>query len=316
MFQNFLGAGQEFWSSGPGAAVQGASNLAYGQNPPYALDDFAAIYPQFFGPKTALSGCGLTTGSAVITAPSVDGLSTGQFVQSSGMPKGTVIVDVGSGNFTVNTTATVTNTNATVQVYEAAPLPAYVVKLYLNLAYSSLQFVRWQEQWCIAMSLFIAHYLTLFMQASSSEVLTTLATTVHGEVPAGAVPGSVFTLSAVPPGGALQSLTLNGAFQTPGVDYALDGQTVTMIAPVAHGSLWATWPVQVQALSPVWGSPSAIAAAGLAGGIQTSKSVGDVSVSYSVLSSLENWGAWNMTKFGILLATMARVIGSGPMLIW
>jgi hypothetical protein len=290
--------------------------LSRGPNPPYALDDFAAVYPQFFGQKTALSGCGLTAGSTSITVPSVDGLSTGQFVQNSGLPKGAVIIDVGSGNFTVNNATTVTNTNATVQVYEAAPLPAYVVKLYLNLAYSSLQFVCWQEQWCIAMSLFIAHYLTLFMQASSSEVLTTLATTVHGETPVSAVPGSVFTLSSTPPGGVLQSLTLSGVFQTPGVDYTLDGQIITTTNPVASGQLWATWPVQVETFSPVYGTPSAIAAAGLAGGIQTSKSVGDVSVSYQVLTSLENWGAWNLTRFGQLLATMARVIGSGPALIW
>ena len=133
MLQNFWGAGQEFWSSGPGAAVQGASNLAYGQNPPYTLDDFFSVYPQFFGPKTALSGCGLVIGNAGITAPSVDGLSMGQFVQSAGLPKGTVITDVGSGNFTVNNAAIATNANATVQVYEAAPLPISVVKMYLNL---------------------------------------------------------------------------------------------------------------------------------------------------------------------------------------
>ena len=316
MLQNFWGAGQEFWSSGPGAAVFGATNLVYGQNPPYALDDFAAVYPQFFGPKTSLSNCGITSGNLNITVPSTDGLTMGQFLQGVGLQKGTVITGVGTGFITVNVAASATNANATLQIYEAPPLPACVVKMYLNLAYSSLQFARWQEQWLIAMSLFIAHYCTIFLQTSASEVLATLATTVHGEVPVGAIPGSTFTLSAVPPGGALQSLTLNGLFQTPGVDYALDGQVITTTNPVASGSLWATWPVQIEVFSPVYGTPGAVAAAGLAGGIQTSKSVGDVSVSYQVLTSLENWGAWNLTKFGQLLATMARVIGSGPALFW
>jgi hypothetical protein len=316
MLQNFWGAGQEFWCSGPGSLFFNASNLVYGQNPPYTLDDFASIYPQFFGPKTLLSNCVLVNGSLSITVPSTDGLSMGQFLQGAGLQKGTVITDVGLGTITVNNAVTADAASATLQIYEAAPLPAAVVKMYLNLAYSSLQFVRWQEQWYIATSLFIAHYCTLYLQSSSSEVLTTLATTVHGEVPSGAVPGSVFTLSADPPGGVLQSLTLGGSFMTPGVDYTLDGQVITTTMPVASGSLWATWLVQVEALSPVYGTPSAVAAAGLAGGIQTSKSVGDVSVSYQVLTSLESWGAWNLTRFGQLLATMAKVIGSGPMLIW
>ena len=313
MLQNFWGAGQEFWCVGPGSPVV---NLPRGQNPPYTLDDFASVYPQFFGPRTALSGCGLTSGSTTINVPGTDGLVMGQFMQGTGLAPGTVVTSVDTGIITVNTPVTATSANATLQIYEAAPLPASVVKMYLNLAYSSLQFVRWQEQWLIAMSLFIAHYCTLFLQTSSSEVLSVLSTTVHGEVPVGAVPGSAFTLSAVPPGGALQSLTVNGLFQTPGVDYTLDGQTITMAFPVASGALWATWPVQVQALSPVWGSPGAVAAAGLAGGIQTSKSVGDVSVSYQVLTSLESWGAWNLTRFGQLLVTMAKVIGSGPMIFW
>ena len=313
MFQNFLGAGQEFWCSGPGSPVV---NLARGPNPPYTLDDFFSVYAQFFGPATLLSGCGLTSGSTSITVPSVDSLSMGQFMQGTGLAPGTVITSVGSGTITVNNAVTATNSNAALRIYEAAPLPAIVVKMYLNLAYSSLQFIRWQEQWYIAMSLFIAHYCTIFLQTSASTVMTSLATTVHGEVPAGSIPGSVFTLSATPPGGQLQSLTLNGLFQTPGVDYTLDGQTITTVIPITSGALWATWPVEVQALSPVWGSPGAVAAAGLAGGIQSSKSVGDVSVSYSVLSSLESWGAWNLTKFGQLLATMAKVMGSGPMIFW
>jgi hypothetical protein len=150
-------------------------------------------------------------------------------------------------------------------------------------------------------------------------VFSQLITTIHGEVPSGAVPGTVYTLSAVPPGGALQALTVNGVFQTPGgVDYTLDGATVTTtnVTP-AGATLYATWPVQQQVFSPVAPvSGAAVAAQGLAGGIQTSKSVGDVSVGYQTLSSLANWGAWNLTRYGQQLATMAAVVGSGPMVIW
>ena len=314
--QNFWGAGQEFWSSGPGAAFQGATNLVYGQNPPYALDDFWQVYPQFFGLATAVSGCGTTSGSAVITVPTVNGLMPGQFLMCQGVPTGAVITSLGNNSVTVNNKATVTASGITMQVFEAMPVPAAVIKMYLNLAYASLQWLRWREQWYIAMSLFIAHYCTLWAQTSATELVLQLVNTIHGETPGGAIPGSVFTLSAVPPGGALESLTLQGLFQTPGIDYTLDGLTITMTVPIARGSLWATWPVQIQQFTAVAQTPASIAAQGLAGGIQTSKSVGDVSVSYQVLESLKDWGAWNLTKFGQLLATMAKVIGSGPMVIW
>ena len=105
-------------------------------------------------------------------------------------------------------------------------------------------------------------------------------------------------------------------FQIPGVAYTLVGNTITFANAVPiNAVLYAMWPIQVETFSQVPVTGASIAAQGLAGGIQASKSVGDVSVSYAQLTSLENWGQWNLTKYGQQLATMARVIGSGPMLI-
>lgn len=59
-----------------------------------------------------------------------------------------------------------------------------------------------------------------------------------------------------------------------------------------------------------------IAAQGLSLGIQTAKSVGDVSVSYQPITGLEDWGAWNLTIYGEQLAQFAKMVGSGPMLLW
>lgn len=61
-----------------------------------------------------------------------------------------------------------------------------------------------------------------------------------------------------------------------------------------------------------------IAASGLAFGIQTSKSVGDVSVGYQAIltAGLEQFGAWNLTLPGQLLATAAQAVGAGPMLLY
>ena len=62
-------------------------------------------------------------------------------------------------------------------------------------------------------------------------------------------------------------------------------------------------------------SPSV--AAGLAKGVQVSKSAGDVSVSVQAITSgWESWGAWNLTVYGQQLMTLAKIIGMGPMLVW
>lgn len=64
------------------------------------------------------------------------------------------------------------------------------------------------------------------------------------------------------------------------------------------------------------GTVGQIAAQGIGKGIQVAKSVGDVTVSYEPVGGLENWGAWNLTSYGQQLATFARIIGMGPMLLY
>lgn len=308
------------WGSGYGLDACGCGfflsgmNLVFGQNPPYYLDNFLAVYPKFFGQATPVVGCTTVNGSPTVAVPTTSGLLMGQFLQASGLPPGSVIIAVGSNQVTLNQNATASASGVTLFAYETPPIPVAVTQMYVNLAVASLIQARWQDAWAIAISWFVAHYLTLFASTDAAEVMTMLVTT-YGEVPSGAVPGTVYTLSTVPPGGALQSLTVNGVFQIPGgVDYTLSGLTITFTAPTPSGAqLWATWPIQTPSTAV---STAQIAAQGLAGGIQTAKSVGDVSVSYQVLTSLEEWGAWNLTKYGQLLATMAKTIGAGPMVIY
>jgi len=320
---NFNGWLQTAWGSGASyevvcAEFYGATNLVFGQNPPYYLDDFKAIYPKFFGLATALSGCATTLGSAVVTVPSANGLDYGQFVQAFGVfPKGTVIIGFGNGTITLSNAALVASNNVTLQIYQQSPIPTGVILMYLSLAYASLVQARWQEQWFVAMGWFLAHYCTLYARSDASEVFETLQTAIHGEMPTGAVPGTVYTLSGAPPGGSLQALTKNGSFLVPGSAYTLSGNTITLTAvTVLNDVLYATWPVQIQAFIANAPNGAEIAAQGLMGGIQTSKSVGDVSVGYTALVALEMFGQWNLTVYGVQLATMAQVIGSGPMVIW
>lgn len=56
-----------------------------------------------------------------------------------------------------------------------------------------------------------------------------------------------------------------------------------------------------------------------AAGLQTSKSVGDVSVSYDFSNSLkgiESWGQWTTTKFGQQFASMAKILTKAGSYVW
>lgn len=59
-----------------------------------------------------------------------------------------------------------------------------------------------------------------------------------------------------------------------------------------------------------------IAASGLAIGIKTSKSAGDVSVGVSILNDLGGWGQFQLTLFGQQFASIAKAIGSAPILLY
>lgn len=316
LINNFWGAGQAFESSGPCSWFAGASNLVFGANPPYYLDTFLAFFPKFFGLPTVVPNCGTASGSQAVTVPSVYGFMYGQLVQNSNLPPGTVVTGLGNGTITVSNPATASSSNTPLVAYQQPPIPTAVILMYLMLANSSLVQARWQEQWMVAMGWFIAHYATLYAKSDASEVMELLQAATHGEVPQGTAGQAIYALSTVPPGGVLQSLTNNGVFLVPGTDYVLSGQTITLLNPQLGDALWATWQVQVQQFTSIQPNGAQIAAQGLAGGIQTAKSVGDVSVSYQSLASLEDWGAWNLTAYGQQLATMAKVVGAGPMLIY
>ena len=63
-----------------------------------------------------------------------------------------------------------------------------------------------------------------------------------------------------------------------------------------------------------------IIAAGLAKGLQSSKSAGDLSVSYDFSflngSDFNGWGTYKMTAFGQQFVTIAKIYGMGGMVVW
>jgi len=75
------------------------------------------------------------------------------------------------------------------------------------------------------------------------------APSVHGEVPSGTRPGTVYTLSAPPPGAVLM-LYKNGLLLVPVTDYMLNGNTITLTVAVQPlDKLWAQWPATANVLS-------------------------------------------------------------------
>ena len=66
-------------------------------------------------------------------------------------------------------------------------------------------------------------------------------------------------------------------------------------------------------------TPAEITAAGAAKGLVGSKSVSGVSVSYdnsTVLSDFAGYGAWKLTKYGVQLLTLLRIVGKGGIAVW
>lgn len=64
---------------------------------------------------------------------------------------------------------------------------------------------------------------------------------------------------------------------------------------------------------------SQVIGAAQAKGLQTSKSVGDVSVSYDfshIAEDLKGWAAWTTTEYGLQFATMAKMLGKGGMYVY
>lgn len=117
-------------------------------------------------------------------------------------------------------------------------VPDVMVTAWVNLAHAAIQKGRYREYWETAMGLFIAHWLTLYLQGKAPETNS---------------------------------------------------------------------------------SAEAIVNAGLAKGVQTSKSAGDLSVSYDfsqVAGDFNGWGTYKLTLYGQQFVTIARLVSMGGMTVW
>lgn len=112
-----------------------------------------------------------------------------------------------------------------------------LIDTYIGMAIECIPYSRWQTQWSFGVSLFVAHFLTLYLMTQDD---------------------------------------------------------------------------------PTCPASQVIAKSKSAMGIASSKSVGDVSISYDhgYLDSVNSWGTWNLTVYGQQYVTLAKLMGKGGMYVW
>jgi hypothetical protein len=151
-----------------------ASGIVLCGNPPYTVTDFLSVYAKFGGPQSTFNG-DFTQGSNVVnnvSAPDLVGLATGQLFVNPNFTADALIVDVGSNSFTLSQPSQNTASAQRCVVYKTPFVPIIVIRTFLNLALASVMYQRYAEAWFMAMSLFLAHYCTMFLRTEAGPNLT------------------------------------------------------------------------------------------------------------------------------------------------
>lgn len=202
------------------AAVSQALNLGpCGGNPLYQVSDFLSCYPKFgtgIQGLTAVSpGSSAGSGYAVndvlaVVQPDASGGTVKVTAVSGGVPTAYAVVTQGTGYSVASGLATTggTGTGATVNVTNITPtsvvvVPQLVLQLYINFASSCLSSSRWGTAWQLAMNLFVAHYVTLFMQTEGNPGSTPgaiAASGIAGGIVVAQAAGDVSQSYEAPPG--------------------------------------------------------------------------------------------------------------------
>lgn len=273
-----------------------------GANPPVTAYDFLQMYPKFFGPSVPLL-IETRAGSVQVAAVPTDGVTFAQLIVAPGViAPGTAISSTSSesmeldGDFTADVRA-VLNVPGTDGVLAGQPLTGVSVPQGATVSVVG--------ETTITMS---APAVTTaadeeFDVGILALVLTAPALTTN------IVTAQVYTAPPVPL--PIINVYLNLARSSLDAARWGEGWLPAVCLYAAHFiTLW------MQSESGTFTNAASIARKGLSAGLMTSKSADGLSASYTPLTSLQDWGAWNLTGYGQLLATQAAVIGAGSMLIW
>jgi len=168
----FLDEGESFYATA-------ASGLVFGTNPPYQVSDFLDMYPKFGTYAQAVQGFDIYAGGAgyavndTVTPVQADADScvlTVTSVDRNGAILTATLTEPGEGYSIASALPTTTSgagTGALIDIDAIVPpnllLPLTAIQIYVNLASACLVQRRWLSMWTLAMSLFVAHYCTLYL---------------------------------------------------------------------------------------------------------------------------------------------------------
>jgi hypothetical protein len=89
-------------------------------------------------------------------------------VAGPGIPTGALIQSVDSDTQITLTLAATSSGTSTLKVYCQPLAPMPVLNAYIALASASLIQARWLDSWAVAMSLYCAHFLTLYLRSDGN----------------------------------------------------------------------------------------------------------------------------------------------------
>jgi hypothetical protein len=265
--------------------IGNASNLKTGTNPPFTLDDFYLIYPQFGKDSNA--------------------------------------------NYVV---------------------PQIIVQMYLDLANSCINETRWHSYWKVGMSFFIAHFCTLYLQGTADPNSGAAGVLKAGQAQGlqSSVSVGDYMLGTIGNASNLKTgtnppFTLDDFYliypqfgKDSNANYVVPQIIVQMYLDLANSCINETrwhsyWKVgmsffiahfctlYLQGTANPESGAAGVLKAGQAQGLQSSVSVGDVSIStdYSIIASgIDGWAGWKLTSYGQQLASIGRLLGKGGMYVY
>ena len=284
------------------ALIASASNVLVGDNPPYSVSDFITFHPQFAGCATRVQGTIDGATGNVLNLSTVTGLATGQLVTGPGIQVGSMIQSLTPGPILATATTVLNNANITV----SSIAEIIVGKSITGAGIPSNTTVLAA----------IGNTVTMSNEAT--------ATASNVAIQIGENPSMVLSLPTTEVG----TFSLN-VFTTPMIPAIVMKAYIFLASAQIQSKRWCElWPFAmglfiahncelfIKAYAGGPGSSMArVAEAGLALGVKTSKSAGDVSAGMTALPGLEDWGSYQLTIYGQQFATYAKAIGSGNMLL-
>lgn len=176
-----------------------AANIFTGGNPAWGLNEFFSMYPKFGGTPVYFVGSTVLDSDVITlskTAPPE--LTAGLYISDTEViPPATRVVSVSGLSVTLDNSALGDMPNVNFLIYPNPVLPLPVLLAFASFSNACINYNRWLDCWYIGISLFMAHYCTLYLRSEGNPGSTagqiaasglekgTLITKLAGDVSAG-----------------------------------------------------------------------------------------------------------------------------------